>query len=176
MSKILVVVYSKTGTCSRLARLLCNQQPGWQLGQIRLEEAREGRAGYWRCVLDSVLRRKPPIRYQGPSPRRFDAVVLVSPVWAFSLAGPMRSFVNTRGDHLPDVAVISVMGGAGAPNAVREIERRMGRPAILATAFTMQEVLQGAAGTRLAVYGDALKAAVAARLEGASKPLSAQAA
>ena len=103
-------------------------------------------------------------------------MVLVSPVWAFSLAGPMRSFIATRRDHLPDVAVISVMGGAGAPNAVREIERRTGRQAMLAAAFTMQEVLQGAVGTRLAVFGDALKAAVDVRLEGASKPLSTQAA
>lgn len=177
MSKILVVVYSRTGTCSRLARLLRNQQPGWELGQIRLQDPREGRAGYWRCVLDSVLRRKPAIRYEGPSPRRFDAVVLVSPIWAFRLAGPMRSFVVTWRDQLSDIAVISVMGGAGGPNAVHEIERLTGRPAVMASAFTMQDVLQGAAGTRLAVFGEALRSAVDAKLEGESKPpLSAQAA
>lgn len=177
MSKILVVAYSWTGTCSRLAKLLSHQQPGWQLGKIVLEQPRKGRAGYWRCVFDSVLRRRPAIRYEGPSPRQFDAVVLVSPIWAFSLAGPMRSFVTTRRDHLPDVAVISVMGGAGAANAVHEVERLIGRSAVMSAAFTMQEVREGAAGTRLRTFGDALRSAEDARLEAATdKGLSPQAA
>jgi hypothetical protein len=71
---------------------------------------------------DSLFRRCPEIRYDGPLPRNFDAVVLVSPIWALRLAGPMRSFAARRRDHLPDVAVISVMGGRGAPNAVAEID------------------------------------------------------
>lgn len=46
-----------------------------------------------RRVLDSLLRRRPGIRYQGPDPADFRAVVLVSPIWMYRLAGPMRSFV-----------------------------------------------------------------------------------
>ena len=157
MSRILVVSFSWTGTCTRLAKLMCNQQPGWQLGEIRLEKPRKGQAGYWRCVLDSVLRLRPAIRYEGPFPRDFDAVVLVSPIWAFSLAGPMRSFVHTRRDHLPDVAVVSVMGGAGAANAVREVERIIGRPSALNAAFTMQEVESGQAGIASRRFGDTLR-------------------
>lgn len=157
MSRILVVSYSRTGTCTRLAKLVCSQQPGWQHGEIRLEDARSGRAGYWRCVLDSVLKLRPAIRYEGPFPRDFDAVVLVSPIWAFSLAGPMRSFVHTRREHLPDVAVISVMGGAGASNAVREVERIIGRPSALHAAFTMQQVESGEAGIASRHFGDALR-------------------
>lgn len=158
MSKILVVSYSWTGTCDRVADLLRQFQPGWQHGEIDLENPRHGRAGYWRCVLDSVLRLKPAIRYEGPFPSKFDAVVLVSPIWAFRLAGPMRSFVNTRREHLPDVAVISVMGGAGASNAVREIERLTGRACIMNIALTMQEVQQGDAAIRLRDFAETLRA------------------
>lgn len=176
MSKILVVSYSWTGTCTRLARLLCNLQPGWQHGEIRLEKPRNGQTGYWRCVLDSVLRRKPAIRYQGPFPREFDAVVLISPIWAFSLAGPMRSFVRTRRDHLPGVAVISVMGGAGASNAVREVERLTGRGCIMNTAFTMQEVEEGNPELRLRDFAETLRAMTDARRVQAAGDLSAQSA
>ncbi|MBS0454213.1 MAG: flavodoxin [Proteobacteria bacterium] len=157
MSRILVISYSWTGTCTRLAKLMCSQQPGWQLGEIRLAKTRKGRSGYWRCVLDSVLRLRPAFLYEGPFPRDFDAVVLVSPIWAFSLAGPMRSFVHTWRDHLPDVAVISVMGGAGASNAVREVERLIGRPSARHAAFTMQEVESGQAGIASRKFGDALR-------------------
>ena len=157
MSKILVVSCSWTGTCTQVAKLLCAQQTGWQSAEIRLEHPRSGRVGYWRCVLDSVLRRKPAIRYEGPFPKDFDAVVFVSPIWAFSLASPMRSFVTTQRDHLPDVAVVSVMGGAGASNAVREVERIVGRPSVLDAAFTMQDVEDGRAAIGLRDFGDALR-------------------
>jgi hypothetical protein len=157
MSKILVVSYSWTGTCSRVARQLCAQRPGWQHGQIKLEKPRNGRIGYWRCVLDSVLRRRPAIVYRGPIPTQFDAVVLVSPIWAFSLASPLRSFVRTRRDHLPHVAMVSVMGGAGASNAVREVERLIGRACVMNAAFTMQDVATGHAAEALDRFGNALQ-------------------
>lgn len=157
MSKILVVSYSWTGTCKQVAKLLCAQQSGWQAAEIRLEQPRTGRSGYWRCVLDSLLRRRPAILYDGPAPEDFEAVVLVSPIWAFSLAGPMRSFVSTRRNRLPDVAVVSVMGGAGAGHAVREVEQMMGRLSVLDAAFTMQEVEDGSATLGLREFGDTLR-------------------
>ncbi|MDM0045072.1 flavodoxin [Variovorax dokdonensis] len=158
MSNILVVSYSWTGTCTQVGRRLCAQRPGWQHAEIALEKPRSGRAGYWRCVLDSLLRRRPAIVYHGPFPTQFDAVVLVSPIWAFSLASPMRSFVRTRRDHLPDVAVVSVMGGAGASNAEREVERLLGRTCVRAAAFTMQDVQEGKANARIDQFADALQA------------------
>lgn len=158
MSKILVVSYSWTGTCDRVADLLCQLRPGWQRGEIDLDKPRHGRVGYWRCVLDSVLRLKPAIHYEGPFPSKFDAVVLVSPIWAFHLAGPMRSFIHTRREHLPDVAVISVMGGAGASNAVREIEQLTGRSCLMKAAFTMKDVQDDRAAVPLRDFAETLRA------------------
>ena len=40
----------------------------------------------------------------------------------------MRSFVASQHTSLRDVAVISVMGEGGAPNAVAEVSRLFGRP------------------------------------------------
>ena len=89
-------------------------------------------------------------------PRQFDAVVLVSPIWAQRLAGPMRSFLARRRDHLPDVAVVSVMGDRGAPKAVAEIGRIIGRAPFLSTAFTTQEVNDLGFAVRLQALGTAL--------------------
>ena len=86
--------------------------------------------------------------------------VLVSPIWAQRLAGPMRSFVARRRDHLPDVAVVSVMGGRGAPNAVAEIGRIIGRAPFLSTAFTTQEVDDLSFALRLRALGTTLGTAL----------------
>ena len=116
MSKVLVIFYSYTGTARRLAQLLCAQQ-GWAMAEVLERRPRTGARGTWRCVLDSVFRRRPAFRYQGPIPDGFDVVMLIAPIWVSRLAGPMRSFVHDRRTMLPDVAVLSVMGSRGAPAA-----------------------------------------------------------
>lgn len=156
MSKVLVVVYSYTGTSRRVAELLRSQQ-GWETAEIAEVRPRSGVIGNLHCLLDSIFRRCPEIRYDGPLPRSFDAVVLVSPIWGLQLAGPMRSFVTRRRDHLPDIAVVSVMGGQGAPNAVEEIGRIVGRTPVADIALTMREIDDGSCAGRLQAFGAAVR-------------------
>jgi len=155
MDSILVVCYSYTGTARRLAQLLCSHH-GWPLGEIVEEHPRAGATGTLRCVLDSLLRRHPAVRYEGPDPQDFHTVVLVSPVWMYRLAGPMRSFVAAQREALRRVAVIFTMGSGGASNAVAEIAHVLGRAPILVRAFTSQEVEVGSGTARLLDFGDEL--------------------
>ena len=159
MSKnVLVVVYSYTGTSMAVAKLICIQQ-NWNLGWIEETRSRRGAWGSWRSLLDAFLRRHPPIRYHGPPPGDFDAVVLVSPIWALRLAGPMRSFVAAERARLPDVAVVSVMGGQGGPNAVAEMADILGRAPIMTTIVTTREVDDGSCAARLQAFGAAVQSA-----------------
>src|SRR5664279_1545308 len=89
MSKVLAVVYSYTGTSLRLAHLLVAQQR-WTLAEVIEVHPRSSILGTWRCLLDSFLRRCPDIHYDGPNLIEFDAVVLISPIWAYRLARPLR--------------------------------------------------------------------------------------
>ena len=156
MSKILAVVYSYTGTSRRLAQLLAAQQQ-WPLGEVRDARPRSGSAGTARCLLDSLFHRCPEIRYEGPNPTEFDAVVLISPIWAYRLAGPMRSFVEELSASLRNVAMISVMGESGAPNAIAEVTRLIGRPPLLNAAFKSREVEDGSCAGRLQAFGRAVQ-------------------
>lgn len=156
MDSILVVCYSYTGVSRTAARQLCAQR-GWPLGEIRDVHPRSGASGYLRCVLDSLLRRHPHIDYQGPDPGDYRTVVLVSPIWAYRLAGPMRSFVHDHREALRRVAVVSTMGSGGASNAVAEVARVLGHAPIQSLAFTAREVEDGSCTTRLFAFGDALQ-------------------
>lgn len=155
MDSVLIVFYSYTGVSRRVAHLL-GAQRGWPLGEIVEEQGRGGATGTVRCVLDSLLRRQPAVRYQGPEPSDFRTVVLVSPVWAYRLNGPMRSFIAGHSARLHRVAVLSTMGSRGAGNAVAEIEKLLGKPPILAAAFTQREVEDGSCAQRLDAFGEAL--------------------
>jgi hypothetical protein len=174
MHNTLVVVYSNTGTGLLLAHRMCAEH-GWAMGEIKEPETRTGLRGMLRCVMDSCLRRQPPIRYEGPDPETFDAVVLVSPIWAYRLAGPMRSFVASEASRLRHYAVVSVMGGSGAAGAAAEIDSLTGRSPVLSVAFTAREVEDGSFATRLPGIVSAVDGVA---LPGAARPteLSPQAA
>ncbi|MES3000105.1 MAG: flavodoxin [Pseudomonadota bacterium] len=162
MDNVLVVAYSNTGQSLRLARLLCSHT-GWPLATIADEKPRAGAAGTLRCMLDSLLRRKPAIRYEGPDPADFRTVVLVSPIWMRRLSGPMRSFVAGRCASLRRVAVISTMNSAGAENAVAEIGGMtacapyLGSASLVHAVFTSREIDNGDFGGRLEEFARQLQ-------------------
>ena len=109
-------------------------------------------------MADSLLRRRPRIRYERPDAKNFESVVLVSPVWFYRLAGPMRSFVADCGLDLRAVAVVSVMGSKGGSNVAAEIARLMGHDPLLAASFSAREVEDGSCASRLEALGRTLEA------------------
>jgi len=167
MSKILVVTYSFTGTGSRLSELLCRSR-GWAAAQVVEVRPRRSLATL-RCVVDSLLRLRPPIRYDGPDPSGFDVVVLVAPIWLYRLASPVRSFVAEYRNLMRNVAVITLMGGKGGQNAAAEVGHLLGRPPLMSAVFTMGEVDNGSYASRLEAFGLAIESA--AELESPVRPL-----
>jgi hypothetical protein len=91
MNSTLVVFYSYSGTCRRAAQLLASHY-GWPLAEIRDARPRAGSMGDLRCVLDSLLQRRPAIRYEGAAPADFDTVVIVSYMDASRVASEFLKF------------------------------------------------------------------------------------
>lgn len=170
MDSTLVVVYSHTGTSRAAAELLCSHH-GWPMGVV----SDAGPRGWIRCVLDSMLLRSPEIRYDGPEPRDFHTLVLVTPVWMYRMAGPMRSFVRQHRHDFGHVAVIATMGSGGAVNVFREVHRLLGRAPVLTAAFRQSEILDGSGTGRLVDFGDVLRgeAGPAPQADSAPQPVPA---
>ncbi|MBG9390223.1 flavodoxin family protein [Caenimonas aquaedulcis] len=162
MEHALVVCYSHTGVSLRLADLLCSHT-GWPMGVVTDERPRSGASGTLRCIADSLLRRQPAIRYEGPDPSNFRTVVLVSPVWMRGLSGPMRTFVAQYARRLHRVAVIVTMNTGGWENVVAEIAARTGPApyvsanAMVKAAFTSKEIEADGFGGRLEEFARRLQ-------------------
>lgn len=155
MDSILVVFYSYTGVSRRAAQLIAAHHD-WPIGEIRDAHRRAGFVGGLRCVLDSLLRRRPSIRYDGPDPGNFRTVILISPIWAYQMAGPMRSFLAENAPHIRRFAQVTLMNAVGASNAVAEAQRLIGRPALLTTEFLSREFEDGSGTAHLLRFGDTL--------------------
>jgi hypothetical protein len=156
MSKTLVIVYSYTGTGRKLARLLAAQQ-SWPTGDVLELRSRAGAWGTLRCVLDSLLRRHPSVRYAGPRVNEFDSVVLITPIWLGRLAGPMRSFIANYAESLPDLALIAVSASGRPSSAAAEVAELADRTPLLEAAFTASEIDDGSCAARLQAFGNAVR-------------------
>jgi hypothetical protein len=153
--KVLAVSYSYTGRCRKLRQALAARL-GWAEGEIT--DRSPGRAA-WRCILDSLLRRRPRIRYTGPALDNFDAVVLIAPIWARKLASPMRTFASNRWSQIPTVALVTVMGGDSAPDALAEVTRLLGQAPVVFATFTQSEVDDGSFAAHIEALGRSLEQA-----------------
>ncbi|MBG9390047.1 flavodoxin family protein [Caenimonas aquaedulcis] len=157
MGSTLIVFYSLTGNSRRLGQLLA-AQTGWPVGEVLEERPRTaGASGYLRCAVDSLFHRSPEVRYQGPEPSDFANVVLVAPIWAGRIAGPMRSFARAYGSRLQRIALLTTMGGRGGSNAVAEIGRVAGRDPVLAEVVTAQEVQDGSCAQAVEAFAKAVE-------------------
>lgn len=156
MDTILLVCYSYTGTTRRLAELLASHH-GWPLGQVIDAKPRMGGWGTLRCVVESLLHRRPPIRYEGPDPGDFRTVVLLAPVWMYRLASPMRSFIAQHRQALRRVAVVCTMGSGGGSNALMEVGHLLGQAPVASAWFLQREVDDGSCTGRALAFGDTLQ-------------------
>ncbi len=120
MKRIGIVFYSRSGTGRAVAERLA-AMTHWPVNEIRDTEPRVGLLGDLRSIVDSLLKRRPPYRYDGPALDTFDHVILIAPVWLRSLAAPMRAFLADRVRGIGTYSVICVMSGYGGFRAVDDI-------------------------------------------------------
>lgn len=143
MSNVLVVDYSLTGHAQSVGKSIA-QEGGWQHAAIDLATSRNGGWGRFLAVLDVFLRRKPVIRYSGPDPAGFDAVVLGGPVWASHIASPLHTFAAEHQTELKNVALFCAYGGSGDNKALQELAGFCGKPPVATLSVKDADLASGA--------------------------------
>ena len=134
----LVVFYSLTGKSRQVAEWLADGL------HAEIEEIVEQRPrslafrGIFRSGLDTLFRRRPPIKPMSHREGIFDRVFLVCPVWGGRIAGPARSWLHRYGRRTKTLG-LALQSGNGAAHAgvLGEFEEVIGtRPQPL---FTVSE-------------------------------------
>ena len=93
--KILIVYYLRSGTTRRVAEALaaelkCDAE---EIGDVK---SRTGFLGIIGSVIEAVAQRPAPIAPAKLNPSSYDLVVVGTPVWAWSVASPVRTYLNHR--------------------------------------------------------------------------------
>lgn len=129
----LVVYFSRLGRVKRLACEAANGCGG-DLFAIQATERTEGTAGFWWCGRFAMHRWAMPIEAMPEQLERYGRVILCTPVWAFTLCGPMREFCRRAAGKLAAAEYIIVhFQPASYPGVAREMDALLGLTAARVT-------------------------------------------
>ncbi|HOX07876.1 MAG TPA: flavodoxin [Planctomycetota bacterium] len=152
--RALVVFYSRTGNTRKVAQALAREL-GAEAEKINEPETRGGLLGYLLAGRDAALKRLTPIEPLAFDPAAYDLVVLGTPVWAWTMASPVRTFLTEQAAKLKGVAFFCTQGGSGAERAFRQMEELAGRKPV-ATLALLEKELKGDFGAKVKEFAKKL--------------------
>ena len=122
----LVAFYSLSGHTRTLAEAIRDASSG-RLEEIAEPRARRGFPGEMRALLDSLLRRAPPIAATACDPSQFELLLLGGPVWAGRIAAPVRSYARRYAPRAKRVGFFCTFDSDGASRALQDLAEACGR-------------------------------------------------
>ena len=127
-SKDLVVYFSRMGYVKKQAYEAANRSGG-AVYEIKATERTEGTLGFWWCGRFAMHRWAMPIEPLAVDLRSFDHVTICTPIWAFSLAAPVREFCQQAAGKIKAVDYVLLHHTKGKYESVaQEMDRLLGIP------------------------------------------------
>ena len=139
MAKTLIVYDSRSGYTRRVAQSLAARLDA-DLDEVRIVQALEGSLGYAMCAIEAIGGLAPALRPTTKDPGKYDLVVVGTPVWFWSLASPVRSWLERYPLRGRRFAFFCTMGGSGASCVFSTMKELAGGDPIATLALTDDEV------------------------------------
>jgi len=119
----LVVYYSKTGTTKKVAETVISKL-NCDFDELRYDEGTK--------TIQSTC-----------NPSEYDCVILLSPIWAFSLAAPVKSYITQHKSKIKTYRLIVTCGRIGLRGCIRNCKSVIGRSPEKAVKFMAKDVVAG---------------------------------
>ncbi len=120
MTKILIVYYSLTGNTQFIAEALRDSIEAdiLELKPIKELNADKGSRFMWGGY-QSTMKKKPKLKDFDINPLEYDLVILGTPVWAWNISPPMRSFLSKFDFTDKNIALWMCHAGDGIKAMIR---------------------------------------------------------
>lgn len=140
--KALVVYYSRTGNTRKVAHFVASKL-GAEFEEIVDTKKRLGFFGYVSAGMDAMLHRETPIGPVQKDPAKYDLVVIGSPIWAWNVSAPVRTYLSQYGRRAKRIAFFLTMGGQGEAKVFDEMQVLAGKRPIEQIAILEKEIADG---------------------------------
>lgn len=125
--RTLVVFYSRTGTTKKAGEMIV-QKLDADTEEIKDTIDRSGARGYLISGRDAMKKRLTKLEPVKFNPRDYDLVIIGTPVWAWNVSTPVRTYlIEQRNNFSGQAAFFCTMGGSGDKNTFLEMENITGK-------------------------------------------------
>lgn len=141
--KTLIVYYSRTGTTRKIAENI-SKALNADIEEIIDLKNRKGIIGYIMAGRDAMKNRLTRIKPIDKKPSKYDLIIIGSPVWAWSLSAPVRTYVHQNKPYMKGkkFAYFCTMGGSGFEKLFAQLEELTGQRSIATLTLTTKEVVK----------------------------------
>ena len=143
--KMLVVYYSRTGVTEKIGGLIAVALDADQEKLIDKKD-RSGAWGYLVAGKDAGFGNETDIEPQKHDPADYDIVIIGTPIWAWSMAPAVRTYINQNKGSFKKVVFFTTSGATGYDKVVPSMEKLIDKEAIFKNGFLEKEVKEDAPG------------------------------
>lgn len=154
--KTLIVFYSRTGTTKKVGETLAAKL-GADIEEIKDTVNRSGAKGYLLSGRDAMRRKLTTLEPQNKNAAEYDLVVIGTPVWAWNMSAPIRTYITESKGDFKNVAFFCTMGGSGDEGTFSEMTEVTGKKPLATLALKTVQVVKNEFVDKLENFTNILK-------------------
>ena len=139
--KTLIIYYSRTGHVKKIAEVL-RSKLGVDIEEILPEKSYDGAVGWIVAGKEASQKALPKIKIGEKNPADYDLVIFGTPVWAWNISSPLRTYITKNKDKFKKISAFCTMGGQEG-KIFEEIENICAKKLETKKAFTDKDILSG---------------------------------
>jgi len=136
--KILLVYYSRTGNTRVVAEAI-SKKLGCDLEEITEPKNRNGLMGYMSAGSDAQKAIITAINPTKQNVEDYDLVIVGTPIWAWNISAPIRSYLAANKDKFPKLAFYITLDGRSG-ETLRNMENVAGKASLASELFYSSEI------------------------------------
>lgn len=140
--KVIVVYFSRTGTTAAAAKAISDRLKCPML-EISCKGYNKGLIGYYFAGRDGMKEKTAPVFGDNESPAKYDVVIIGTPVWAWNLSVPIRSYLRKHKLEIKKAAFFCTRGGSDPQKIFSNMLQELEQAPLVTLALLQKDVKAG---------------------------------
>lgn len=154
--KTLIIFYSRTGITRKVAEKIAGALP-CDSEEIFDAKDRSGAAGFFWAGRDATYKNLTVLQPIARDPAQYDLVILGTPVWAFTVSTPMRTYIYQNKNKFKAVAFFCTENLSGGPRTFHEMKKLCGKKPLAVLELLAKEIIRGEGADKIKTFVDEIK-------------------
>lgn len=140
--KTLIVFFSLTGNTRKIAQAISDELNG-TLEEIQDTRNRNGIAGYLLSIMEAIFKKRSKIQEVKHDPSAYDLVIIGTPVWAFNISSPVRTYLEQKKKSINAAAFFVTCTASGGKKVLQDMTNLYGKKASALLEIKEEDIKSG---------------------------------